>query len=230
MEADKLTAMLQPVTLTKAVAWKAGLIPIPDTPEAMKDLRTLLADWTRIISERHRLNGESFLQIWKMGAKGSGPVYANHIQRWLPVHGIGIWPGRRPPQRFTEEIAMDCAAAGLANEEPPLPSHTVAHVSASPEAAEHAALVMFGSEMVLRMWFPRDLHAGWAQRSQQVYQSTITDPLFQRERFYVPLFDVSLLEQSSDELLDEWTCGAVLYLREDPESKAVLLLCRYGFE
>ncbi len=74
---------------------------------------------------------------------------------------------------------MDCAAAILANEEQPL--------AAGPGAACHAAETMFGTEMVLQMMFPRNAHVDWAKCSQRVYQPTITDPLFQRERFYVPL-------------------------------------------
>ena len=171
-------------------------------------------------------SSEVFLQVWKLGESPAGAAYGGNIQRWLPVNGIGLVPGGRPPQRLTEAIAMDIAAAGLAGEEPPLSSHPVVHVSGGADAASHAVTTLFGTGLVLQMWFPSAAHINWARQTKAVYQPTVTDPLFQRERFYLPLLTPAIAEQASDDDLDRWLCGATAYLRETPGEKGVLVLRR----
>ena len=228
MANSSLESLLQPVNLPHAKVWNAAIV-MAAAGESKLEMFARVKAWCHRLEMRHRLHSELFLQVWGMGGTEGGKAYTHNVQRWLPVRGLGIWPGRRPPQRMDERIAMDCAAAALAKEEPPLASHPVVHVSGGEVAAMEAAAAVFGSGMVLQMWFPEAARSEWAQQSQAVYAPTIRDPLFQRERFYAPLFDASLVQSSSDAELDTWTCGATAYLREDSEAKAVLLLCRHPF-
>lgn len=200
--------------------WSAGLAPTVGPEQAPLQYSHLL-QWLQVADP-----GNLFLQVWKLGASQAGSAYGENIQRWRPVGGIGVVPGGRPPQRLTEEMAMNIAAAGLAGEEPPLASHPVAHVSGGAEAVPHAVDALFGSGIVLQIWCPA-APAVWARQTQAVYQPTVTDPLFKRERFYAPLLTPGIAEQASDDDLDKWLCGATAYLREAPGEKGVLLLRRH---
>jgi hypothetical protein len=216
---------IQVISLAACSRWEAATVAAPQSADETQQLQVTINEWlgSRMAEPCTR---EVFLQVWRLGATPAGKLYSANVQTWLPVRGLGIWPGRRPPQRMTEEIAMDCAAAGLAGEEPPLPSHPVAHVSGGEAAANHAFRSVLGHGQAVAMWFPSSVHASWYTRSREAFQAGIQDPLYQRERFYLPLFDLELLESGTDEQLDKWTLGASAYLREDPSSETLVLLTR----
>ncbi len=223
----ELPERVHPLHLQKAEGWRAAMVAMPSSAEQRDALLGSLEAWVGALAREHGLIREVFLQVWKLGAKGAGGLYGENVQRWLPARGLGIWPGRRPPQRMTQEIAMDCAAAMLANEEQPLASHPVAHVSAGPQAGEHALRTLFGTELTVQMLFGPEERTRWPEKSRESFVPVISEAAFQRERFYLPLFDAALLEGATGEQLSSWTCGASLYLRESAEDKAVLVLSRY---
>ena len=209
----------RPLIRPRESRWAGSLLPAAAPDQAQVTYGSVL-QWLRPPSST-----EVFLQIWKLGDSPAGAAYGENVQRWRPMAGLGIVPGDRPPQRLTEAIAMDIAAAGLAGEEPPLASYPVAHISGGSEAAAHAVATLFGTGMVVQMWFP-EAGTGWAKQTQVVYRPRITDPLFQRERFYAPLLTPAIAGQASDDDLDRWLFGATAYLREAPGEKGVLLLRR----
>ena len=220
-----LAKLLRPLHLPFASMWEAASLEAPSSPEGARDVLIQLTEWLKKSEVEQHRSAELFLQMWKIGAGSGNSAYAGNIGRWLPRRGTGVWPGRRPPQRLTAEIAMDCAAAVLTKDEQPLASYPVVHVSAGREAGEHALHTLFGGQMTVQLMFPdEEASAGWALASKNVFLPTITDSAYRHERFYLPLFDGALMATATDDQLDRWMCGATGYLRESPEDKAVLLV------
>lgn len=215
------------LALQHATDWQAALIPAPQTPEQAASMLETLTEWGQQVSAQPPSCTEVFLQVWRMGAAKAAAKYAQNLQRWWPMASFGVWPGRAYPQRATQEMAMDCAAAVLTNEELPLAAHSVAHVSAGPTAGKHALDTMFGLGMTVQMVFTSaQLASRFPETSRSIFRSAITDTAFQNERYYLPLFDAALLARSTDAELDHAMCGASIYLRESPEDRSVLILRR----
>ena len=216
---------LRPIPMPGARDWQGAMADAPRTLDEAAELLEQLPTFWNASTKKPVLVSEVFLQVWRMGFAKAGPRYAENIQRWLPIASFGVWPGRRPPQRATLEIAMDCAAAVLTNQEQPLAAHAVSRVSAGREAAQHAFETMFGLGMTVQMLFPSTEAADtFSATSIEIFLPNIADPAFRHERFYLPLFDIALLKTATDAELDDWMCGANGYLRESPEDQSVLLV------
>lgn len=211
--------------------WHAYLFrtsPLP-LPPSEKDRLIPIVEAITAEAVRLALHHHVFLQTWKLSVEGAADLYRQNIAHWLPSIGIGIWPTRRPPQRQTRAIAMDCAAAVLAGDEVEMPAHNLAHVSNGDKAAAHAANVLLGTGMTVQIFSSAEF-PDFSERGKRVFLPAITDVSMKRFRFYVPLLDGATLAAATVEQLEDWLCGASLYLRESPEDKGYLVISRFPLQ
>jgi len=141
-----------------------------------------------------------------------------HIREWLPESGLGVWPDRAPPElwKLTDIFRM---ALG---ERVPL-INRVDRLAAGPQANQAALQVMLGSGMVMTIG-----HAGSTddllKHYRDVYLPGIKEPSLRIFPFYVPLLDLNSLHNRKAEELERWLGGTLLYLRESPSDRAVLMI------
>ena len=211
------------------VPWQAYTIALPAAPvrgEVLQHVRTLVDTIDTFLTVDCELQGETFLQSWRLATEGTAPLYEANISHWLPSVGLGVFPNRCAPARMTREAAMDAAAAMFARQPADLPAYRLMHVSGSGNASTHAIKTLLGQGIVQRLWAP---HAWPAtkQLGKKAYLPRIMEPSLRRAAFHIPVFELSAFTSDvTTPQIDEWICGAQAYLRESEEDGGLLLLSR----
>lgn len=210
--------------------WQAILFRVDAFPQSLAEgapvaffLEALLQ---RIVSAHPALHQQVLLQFWKLSAETGSDVLAEHATDWDPEYGLGMWPGRRPPQRWNDTMAMDAAAAIFRGDEPELPAYRLLRLKAEQAELAEAVEEFRGLGVLLQSFSlkaPEALDGDLNNR----YLPEITDPGFRRADFVFPLLDCRILASArSAEQINQWLCGIDLYIRESPEDKGILLLSR----
>jgi hypothetical protein len=209
--------------------WQAYTIALPTNPvrgEALRHLRAFVDILDTFLSVDCELQGLTFLQSWRLSAEGTAPLYEANISRWLPSVGLGIFPNRRAPTRMTREAAMDAAAAMFARQPTDLPAYRLMHVSGSGDAPAHASKTLLGQGIVQRLW-TRDAWSATKQRGREAYLLRIAEASLRRAAFHIPIFELAAFTSDiTAQQVDQWMCGALVYLRESEEDGGLLLLSR----
>ena len=227
--------------LKTAPSWVAYLIPFtpdrssqnppqpgtqPDRrPEQHQSIAALLDVAAQALTANSHLQRELFVHSWKLHAGNTGALIQQNLPAWNPIHGIGIWPDRNPPSRWTQETFMDASAAMLQNEEPVLASYQVLHLRCEAWIRSEVASSLFGGEALFQLFSRREADAFFA-RTKSTYLPLIADTLFRHARFYVPLLEAKTVSGATDQQLATWLCGAEAYLRESAEDRGILILAR----
>lgn len=213
--------------------WQAALLPVtgfplPEFP--LEQIGTFLRALDEVLVEQRGLRHEVLFQVWKLAPRTGADVISENVAEWSPDLGLGIWPDRRPPQSWTEELMVDAAAAVFRGDEPELPSYRLLRLAASEQKRIEAAGKMRGFGVQIEI-FSNDTIAAIQQQAKSVFLPAIKERRFAREGFYLPLLDRrSIAAAGSADRLDEWLCGIDVYVRESAEDKGVLILSRLSID
>ena len=196
-------------------------------PRALKDkVASFLEAVTRVLAKAHNLNEELFLQVWKLTPQNGADTVSEHLDVWTPELGLGVWPLRKSPSSWNEELMVDAAAAVFKGGEPELPSYRILHLKARSPVNTELAKSLRGLGVVIHC-FSRLENDEIAMNSKMVFPQLISNRSFKKEDFYLPLLDRKTLESRvSKEQLDQWLIGVDVYIRESPEDRSILILSR----
>jgi hypothetical protein len=193
--------------------------------EQHQSIAALLDAAAQALTANSHLQRELFVHSWKLHVGNTGALIQQNLRAWNPIHGIGIWPDRNPPSRWTQETFMDASAAMLQDEEPVLASYQVLHLRCEARIRSEVASSLFGGEALFQLFSRCEADAFFA-RTKSTYLPLITDTLFRHARFYVPLLEAKTVSGATDQQLATWLCGAEAYLRESAEDRGILILAR----
>ena len=142
---------------------------------------------------------------------------------WLPVTGLGVWPGREPPRLWTRGDFEDREFGQ------PLPTlmHTMFHVSAGAKPSDEARDLMIGSGTVVYTLLEKDV-AEYHAAMHALLLPPIQEEALRGHPFYVPLLEATSLSNIQPEVLDAWMGPARVYIRESVEDRGVLVVCAYA--
>jgi uncharacterized protein (DUF736 family) len=182
-------------------------------------LWTVLSRLCTEVARAQGLTRETFIQLWRLPLGDAADRFNAGAPNWMPEIGLGVWPNRKPPARWTKETFVDAAAG----DEPPISRHKVVRITASETEREKAFEIMFGCGTLLQIM----TDASWDDLQSKARDSLLTrieDPEFRKFRFYVPLLEGAAVQAADSSQLNAWACGAKVYVRESTEDKGVLLV------
>jgi hypothetical protein len=213
--------------------WQAALLPVTEFPIPAfqrEKIALFLQAFDEVLVKKYRLSHEILHQVWKLSPQTGADVLSENIDEWSPEFGLGIWPDRKPPQGWTEEMMVDAAAAVFRGDEPEIPSHRLLRLTLEENNRIGAAGKMRGFAVQIEL-FSKDKLDVIVRRGKEIFQPTITERQFKKADFYLPLFDrKTLAAATSGEQIDAWLCGIELYIRESAEDKGILILSRFPIE
>lgn len=146
---------------------------------------------------------------------------SEHGREWLPALGLGVWPDREPPKFWTMDDFMNLAEG----EKPRTLMYQVLRVTTSLERRDGARDIMLGLGTIVQI-LTRDSGEDFLKRATLNISAPIKDPSFTCFPFYVPLFEVKTITNASAASIDQWMCGASLYIRESKEDNGILFVSR----
>ena len=208
--------------------WEGHLLsvsgfPVPE-PE-LSSAQLFLQNLSGTLAGQGGLASEVFVQFNQLH-RGDGPArLAANVRAWMPQSGLGAFPDEPPPAGYTKEDFED-----LAPGEKPRPLvHQLFRITTSQQARDQAQDVMLGLGTVVRAWISGKTEA-FLDRGRQLLLPPIKDPMFTAFPFYVPLFQLKTLAGARPAQLDDWFCGASVYIRESAEDNAILIASREPLE
>ncbi len=157
---------------------------------------------------------------------GDGPTrFCDHAREWQPQQGLGVWPDREPPTLWTP-ADFHYLKPG---EKPKDFMYQLFRVSGSLPVKEQARDVMLGLGTIIEI-MTEGSSDGLLQKSRDLLLPPIKERAFRSFRFYLPLLERKSLEGAKPGQLDDWFCGASVYIRESFEDKAILIASRVPLE
>ena len=212
---------------------QAGLLRVRQFPlagEEMDAICLMLRFLGEVAVQEYKLHHEILLQLWSLSPQTGGDILSANVTEWSPKFGLGVWPNRKPPQAWTEEMLVDAAAAALRGQEPERPSNRLLRLTAAESQRTDAAAKMrgFGAQIEI---FAKDSIELIEERARDLFLPTIVESRFQNEPFYLPLLDgASLSNSGAASQLQAWLCGIDLYIRESAEDRGILLISSLPLE
>ena len=221
MSTDRGGPQVEFRTIRIAEPWEAYVIPVSGFPVPSAELgaiRDIVGKFSTTARKEWSLVSEVAIQVMEVH-RGDGPErIVKHGREWIPATGLGVWPDRDPPRLWTQE---DFIELGMNEALPPL-MYQLLRVSTTPDARDGARDVMLGIGAIVEI-LVLDPIQSFLDRARSVLLAPITDAAFTCFPFYHPLFDAKSLRSASRADLDRWSCGAVVYIRESPEDKGILI-------
>lgn len=144
---------------------------------------------------------------------------SQHMPKWRPRSGLGVWPARQAPRLPTKEDFETMATAGRGTQF----RFTVVRVTAEPDARIEALRVMGDLGNVLLVAGRSDSE-DYLAKTKQVLTERITEQAYLGAAFYVPLLDWASVEGAQTDELEQWLAGASLYVRESLEDNGVIVV------
>jgi len=216
-----------PIQLKGLVAqppWEAYWLPLSGFPvpeHEVAPLREFLRALTGSLMKAQGLSLEVLIQFNQVYL-GDGPSrFSDHAREWMPQQGLGIWPDRDPPTLWSlQDFERLAPGEKLRNF-----MYQLFRVSGPQAVKENARDVMLGLGTIVEILAPGSTDA-LLEQSRQLFLPPIKERAFRSFPFYLPLVERKSLEGAKPGQLDEWFCGATVYIRESSEDTAVLIACR----
>jgi len=161
---------------------------------------------------------EVFLQGNHLHKGDSAAVLSSHGREWIPLTGLGVWPDREPP-RLLNWKDLVFKLPGMA---PRTLMYNLYRISTGDTARRQARGLMAGRGLVLQVMGPGSPEQ-FFDKGREVLLPPIQEPTFRSFPYYVPLLERKTAGQAG---LEQWLCGAVVYLRESPEDDGVVIVSR----
>jgi hypothetical protein len=193
--------------------------PIP--PEEQAVLRDCLDQLIPGIIRTFALSPEVFIQFTELNRGDASDRFSAHGRDWLPSTGLGVWVDRPAPTLWTKEYFLSLKMGEM----PRRVMHQLFRVTTTTVKRLEAISVMLGCGTVLAclMREPTEL---FLDQSKQLLLPRITETCYAHFPYYIPLFELKTLRDALAQQLDEWFCGALVYIRESLEDSAILIASR----
>jgi len=218
---EKNSIALRPLDAGKP--WEAYLLPVSSFPAAKEESSRLIWFFNRFstfLGPQH-LASEVFVQANELELGDGADRFSQHAPQWVPQTGLGVWPDRKPPEFWNRG---DFEKLALGGKPRPL-LYQVFRLAALPDARAGARDVMLGIGATIQIMLPGP-PAEFFQRTKALLLPPIKEEALRGYPFYVPLLDRKSIDGSDPQRLDEWMCGARVYIRESVEDKAVLIVSK----
>jgi hypothetical protein len=189
--------------------------PIPQSELAAA--ARFLAALTSEVQAAHAAAIEVFVVSVRLDGSDALDRLRQHMSRWRPSRGLGIWPAREPPRPRDASDFDDLKPGGRLREY----KHDVLRVTASEERVR-ARGVMLGTGGVVEV-VTADAGDTYISRASQLVAPLLQHEIFLGYPFYLPLLDWSALSSADAATLSSWLCGAALYVRESIEDKGIVI-------
>jgi hypothetical protein len=190
-------------------------------PGELEPARQFFQRLTRLAIEAWNLTPEFSIQVNCLHLGDGATRIQNNGRAWIPMIGLGIWPGRQAPTMWTD---ADFRELGI-GEKPRELMYQLLRVTTTADAREQAQSTMFGLGTGLQILLPM-ANDEFISRARSFCLAGIQDPVFTCYPFYLPLLDIASLSNRSSSELDLWSCGLTVYLRESLEDKGVIVASR----
>lgn len=203
--------------LAAGEAWllRVGKFPVAE-PE-MPVYRDFVERLTAALITAWDLRADVLGQVFELGRGLESRVVADNSRRWFSILGLGVWPNRPPPTVWKKEDFLDADPdVGIR----PL-MDTVLRIPSQKLRAE-ARAAMAGTGILLQVLLPgreEDL----LERARRLFLPSIQERILRGKRFFFPLLERRTLEGASSQQLQDWYCGATVYMRESREDTALLM-------
>ena len=191
-----------------------GSYPLPSGESAI--YLALLRAWLEEIVAEPGLG--LWLQTTSLQSAALADTLADRGTEWGPELGLGIRPGGEPP-RMLRQSDFDSLRW---DETPQLRHETVMFLEKGPAAARCALPLYLGTGAVL--FCVLESTEQYLAQQRERWHSSIADRSFRDYPVYVPLLTASSLQMLSAEDLTSVLGNAVVYLRESPEDKSMIVL------
>jgi hypothetical protein len=160
---------------------------------------------------------EVFIQVYQVHLEDGPRRLQDNGAAWRPETGLGVWSHEPPPHFYTGDEFENLDVG----EQPRTLMNYLFRVAGD---ADHARRTMLGLGTLLQT-MSIDGKAFVAGATERL-KAPITDVSFTAFPFYIPLLRGDWITGATSAQLDEWTCGADLYIRESREDRGVLILAR----
>lgn len=169
-----------------------------------------------VVSE-WKLSLELFIQYAQLHRGDGATRFSRHARQWMPKMGLGVWPDREPPRYFKREDFEELMPGDSLK--PPM--YKVFRVTAA-DARQRACATMLGMGTVLALGTPGD-GATLLNKARALLTTHIAPGSIRSFRFYVPLLEGKSFQSANAAKLEEWLCGASIYIRESVEDGGILI-------
>ncbi len=196
-------------------------IPVSEFPIAKPQATAILAFISSLTDELRKskqLATEVFLKVSECRHDGAGSQVAEHGREWQPRLGLGVWPDRPSPSRWTK----DEMASTPPGEKPRNFMETVLYLGGSPQAKDDAWRAMFGAGSLIMALVSAD-GGPFLDKTKSVLQPALVNRPFKSFSLYVPLFSSKSLLAATQDQLALWCCGSEVYIRENPDENEIII-------
>jgi hypothetical protein len=219
-DANNDSVCLRPIPTS--APWNAYFLQVSSFPVPEGEL-PLVTSFLRglgiALARLSKLNSMVFIQLEQLHLGDGFARFTQHAREWMPEVGLGVWVDRDPPAVWTGEDFMDLGP----DEEPRVLMYQLFHITSSPEASLSARFLMLGH--VVQIMTSDDTDS-LLRRAASVLLPSIKDASFNCYPFYIPLLGRKTLLNATEDQLEEWSCGAAVYIRDSMEDQGVLIVSR----
>ncbi len=215
---------LQIKSLAAPEPWEACLVPFSAFPLPSQEAqvaREFLGKLTPLVSAAHKLNSEVFIQFPYLSHGDGATRFTDHARQWKPEMGLGVWYGRQPPALWTMEEMQKLEPGEKLR---PL-CHKVLRITNGEGGQNQAREVMLGVGTILQILTP-DKPDLFLRRAKEHLLPSIQERTFRKFPYYLPILEGKSVAGITREELEQWLCGASVYIRESVEDKGLLILSR----
>lgn len=209
--------------LALAEPWQGALIGLSGFPAPEDELAPVRNVLQRLVGafRGEAASLETFIQFSSLHLADGPARLSSHGRAWMPAMGLGVWPDREPPTRWTMEELRDLMPGDKVR---PL-MNILLRVTTPLEAREQARNVMLGLGSILQ-FVTKSADETLLASARALLRPAITDPSFTSFAYYIPLLEGKSVVRANVSQLDAWSCGAIAYLRESPEDKGILIISK----
>lgn len=204
--------------------WEAYLLSVSAFPlpqvEALS-IKQFLGKLAPLISAPSKLNSEVFIQFPYLSRGDGATRFSDHAKHWRPEMGLGVWYGRQPPALWTMEEMQKLEPGEKLR---PL-CHKVLRVTNGEGGQNQAKDVLLGLGTILQILTP-DKSDLFLRRAKDQLLPMIQERTFRGYPYYLPILEGKSAASIKREELEQWLCGASVYIRESVEDTGVLILSR----
>jgi hypothetical protein len=207
--------------LASAPGIEAYLLPVSafPTPEAevaaLHDAVEALISFTRSQWGGH---SELFLQFNQFHLANGATRFTQNARAWMPEIGLAVCPHDPPPSIWSKE-EFESLEPGV---KPRPLGHKVFGISSPAAVKDAARQAMFDIGAAIEL-VTADGPDALAEKTSALLLPPIQEPVFRSFPLYVPLLRANSFENASASQVQQWLCGASLYMRQSAEDTGIVI-------
>ncbi len=160
----------------------------------------------------------AFLQYNQLNRGRAGFLLAERGKDWMPALGLGYEPHKPPPTLWTRD---DFINLGIGEMPRPM-MYQLFQITTGDGSIEDAINELGGIGPLLITRGPGPITEVLKQ-GRALFHPLIQEMSLKHFAWYLPLFNLAVLQTANADMLREWACGLTFYLRENPEDRGVVI-------